>query len=51
MITENQLKCCLKINEWHKNAKRLTEIQVLTEELTSYKIRYKPLGKKSITVG
>ena len=34
-----------------KSTKRLTEIQVLTEELTSYKIRYKSLGKKSIAVG
>ena len=42
MITENQLKHCFwekKTGDDAKKAKWLTEMQVLTEEFTSYKIR------------
>ena len=36
---------------WHKKEKiRLTEIQVLTKDFTSYKVRYKSSRKKSNTV-
>ena len=42
MITENQLKHCFwKIaGDDTKKTKRLTEIEVLTEDFTSYKIRH-----------
>ena len=47
MITENQLKCCFgKKIEKMKKEKRLPKIQVLTKDITSYKIRYKSLGKR-----
>ena len=48
MITENQLTCCFwkKITDDAKKTKRLTEIQVLTKEFTSYKSRYKSLRKR-----
>ena len=50
VITENQLKRCFwkKITgDETKKTKRLTEIQVLTQDFTSCKIRYKYLRKRT----
>ena len=48
MITENQLKRCFfkKTGDDSKMKKRLTGIQALTKDFTSYKIRYKSLRKR-----
>ena len=49
MISENQLKQCLKKNKkhsgWGKEDKKLTGVQALTKYFKSYKIRYKFLRK------
>ena len=48
MITENQSKGYFwkKSSDYAKKTKRLPEIQVLTKDFTSYKIRYKTLRKR-----
>ena len=48
MITENHLKHFLKkiIGDDAKKTKRLTKIQILRTDFTSYKIRYKSLRKR-----
>ena len=48
MITENQIKGYFwkKTSDDAKKTKRLSEIQVLTKDFTSYKIRYKSLTKR-----
>ena len=47
MINENQLKHCeKKTGHGSKKMKRLPEMQVLTKDFTSYKIKYKFLRKR-----
>ena len=47
VINENQLKHCeKKTGHGSKKMKRLPEMQVLTKDFTSYKIKYKFLRKR-----
>ena len=46
VINENQLKREKKTGHGSKKMKRLPEMQVLTKDFTSYKIKYKFLRKR-----